>query len=111
MFVGTEFRRTSEPVIALAFCEGRRNLALPPELRIVALDEQVEFVKAFVISHFTENNGSLPLWGDIKKYVFYYAKAEYIVFSPSGETLDEKAVISAKATVTVGNKNLAALLS
>jgi len=111
IFVDTGFRRKNEPVIALAFSEGRRNIVLPIELRMFALDEQLEFVKAFVTSHFTENNGTLILWGDIKRYVFYYAKDEYVVLSPAGEILNEKAVISDKATVTVANKNLGNLFS
>jgi len=99
IFVDTGFKRTSEPIFALAMMEAKRHIKIDKELLIDKdLNEQIEKVSQIVRNHYTENRGRLKLWGEIKRYLFFYDEGKNIVFNPQGEVVDEEYALS-KATL------------
>lgn len=111
VFVYTAFKRSSQPIIALAFMEGHRRLYLPIEYKLASLEEQVKYVKTLILEHYKNADGHLKLWGDIKNYVFNFSKNEYLVFNSNGELIDSKVVAQNRANLTLGNKDITKLLN
>ena len=75
IFVDTGFKRVSQPVFVLAFSEGFRHISIAGQ--DVLEDEEAELERIINIAnqHYDENNGVLPVWGRILRYV-YVAGAE-----------------------------------
>jgi hypothetical protein len=86
MWIDTGFKRTHEPIFVLAFIEHFRRMPIP-ETAGLPLDEQIERVKNWIVSHYQENDGKLFIWGNIKKYWFHYGEDQVIAFSPDGTVL------------------------
>ncbi len=112
VFVDTGFVRTSQPIFALACCEGERYIQLDYEIRIKPINEQVEDVRNLVRSHYIENKGHLGIWGDIKRYQFVYADGFQLEISPDGDVLGESTPLPIeKASLTVGGKDITSIAS
>ena len=111
VFIYTEFKRTSQPIFALAFMEGHRHLSLPNEYKLENLDTQIKFVKKLVVEHYKNESGILPVWGEIKNYIFNVAEDSQLIFSPNGEVVDNKTCSQNVATIKLGNKDITKLLS
>jgi hypothetical protein len=98
IFVNTNFKRTTEPIFALAFLESKRRLKVPTK--------DLEVVSKIVRQHYIENNGVLNIWGKIKNYVFHSANKTYI-FDTDGNLVESDDDISeSKATLTLKGKRL-----
>jgi len=111
VFINTGFKRTTQPIFALAFLEGLRHLYLPNELKLESLDSQIEFVKKLIIEHYKIENGILPVWGEIKNYIFNVTEDSPLIFNPNGELVDNKTCSQNVATIKLGNKDITKLLS
>ena len=107
VFVYTDFKRDSQPIIALAFMEQSRHLSLPVMNKLKSIDEQVEYVQKLVINHYETIKGHLDLWGEIKHYVFNLSQDEYIVINTDGTLSDALNITQNRATVSLGNKHIA----
>ena len=86
IWIDTGFKRVNQPIFALAAMEQFRRIPLP-EIAGLPLDEQIEKVKKGILRHYQENDGSLMIWGEIKKYWFHYGENQVIAFSPDGTIL------------------------
>ncbi len=91
IYVDTDFRRKNEPIFVLAFLEGQRRIFLDKEwLAFTPLNEQIETVREIIKKHYKEHDGKLPVWGAIKRYVYFYDKSKKpIVFDPKGNIVSE----------------------
>lgn len=89
LFVDTGFRRTSQPVFALAICEQWRNLPLPVRIRRLSLPDQLAIIRTHIHEHMASCGGTLRMWGDVQRYLYYYADNAALAFSPQGELIGE----------------------
>jgi hypothetical protein len=98
IFVNTNFKRTTEPVFALAFLESKRRLKIPTK--------DLEVISKIVKEHYIENNGALNIWGKIENYIFHSIDKTYL-FDIDGNLVDSDDNISeSKATLTLRGKRL-----
>lgn len=68
-------------------------------------------VKKGIVRHYQENDGSLMIWGKIKKYWFHYDENKVIAFSPDGTIIEgENDAPVQKAILTIRGKELTAVL-
>lgn len=91
IYIDTDFSRKNEPIFVLAFLEGQRRIFLDKEwLAFTPLNEQIEAVREIVKKHYKEHDGKLPVWGEIKRYVYFYDRGKKpIVFDPEGNIISE----------------------
>ena len=89
LWVDTHFRRSTQPLFALAACESQRYLPLDWRLPQRPEAEQLSTVRALIEKHWQATEGDLGIWGQIQAYWYYYAKEQYWLFSPQGEWLEE----------------------
>ena len=87
LFIETNFKRTGQPVCVLAACEPLRYLSVDSDVQKLPLNEQLEHIQALLRSHYAQQ-ASLPIWGEISHYVYFYDEQTVVVFSPSGEVID-----------------------
>lgn len=107
VFIDTGFKRTTQPIIALAVCEGQRHMYLDYDVRVKPLYEQIEYVQSLVKQHYIDKHGNLGIWGDIQRYIFFYASGSKLSISPDGVILEELDKINiSKASLTVGNSDI-----
>jgi hypothetical protein len=100
LFVETGFRRTSEPVLALAAMEGRRRIRLPESVLSMSRKGTIRIASRRARRHFSDNAGRLPLWGAIQEYKLIMEDAEQVVLDTSGELVRvEPLQLSSEAAV------------
>jgi len=110
VFVDTEFKRKSQPVCVLAFCEGMRYIELDYEIRVKPMHEQVKYVQSLVAQHYKDTKGKISIWGDVRRYVFFYAEGCKLAISLDGVIINEPEEVSiGKATLTVGGADITKL--
>lgn len=112
VFVDTGFKRTTQPIFALAGLSWQRYIRLEYEVRVQPLSEQVVYVQRLIKSHYEKQNGQLGIWGDIKKYLFVYAEGEQLEISPDGIILGESDTSPIdEPSLTVGNTEITFVIS
>src|SRR5690606_4282345 len=89
IFVDTDFRRTSQPLFALAACESMRRLKLGDGFWRLPLVEQLASVRQCIREHGVASGGKVGPWGSVQRYLFYFAEGDAIVFSPQAEIIGE----------------------
>lgn len=89
IFVDTAFRRTSQPLFALAACEAMRRLKLGDGFWRLPLVEQLASVKQRIREHVVTSGGKVGPWGLVQRYLFYYTENQALVFSPEAEIIGE----------------------
>jgi len=107
VFVDTEFKRKSQPVFVLAACDGMRYIELDYEIRIKPMHEQVKYVQSLVAQHYKETKGGIGIWGNVKRYVFFYAEGCKLAISLDGVIINEPGEVNiGRATLTVGRADI-----
>ena len=91
IFIDTGFKRKNEPIFALAFMEGKRRIRFEKEWLVkTPFEEQLKKISELVKKHYKEHNGKLPLWGTIKRYVYYFDNDKTpVIFNSQGEIVSE----------------------
>lgn len=89
VFVDTDFKRKSEPIVMLSCYEHHRSFLLPKEKRLLPVADQVAYVQTCVKKHYVENDGELPMWGKIQRYVFFYDENQSISLNGEGLVLED----------------------
>ncbi len=91
IFVNTNFKRNSEPIIALALCERFRRISLykNEELLFKSKDEILKTVSDIIHNHYINNKHGLLLWGKIENYVLYLF-GEFYTFDTDGNLINDK---------------------
>ncbi|HTN35130.1 MAG TPA: hypothetical protein VL091_14070 [Marinobacter sp.] len=102
LWVDTGFKRTSQPLFALAFCEHQRYLHFPKGFWRLSLDKQLGHAQWMVREHVYETGAELGIWGDIKQYWFYYKKDTAYLLARNGEVIGKRdGPVSSKAKVNL----------
>ena len=111
LFVDTGFKRTTQPIFALAFMEGRRRIDLSKDLLILPMDKQVEQVGRLIRQHYQKSEGKLDLWGAIQGYKYFYDTDQFISFDTCGVVVDTgEAKAPPSATLTIGGADVTTVL-
>jgi hypothetical protein len=85
IFVNTNFKRKSEPIFALAFCEVKRNIGLDKISLIYKTDEEIfHIISEIIKEHYIDSDGNIGIWGDIVNYVYHHSDGEAYVFDTEG---------------------------
>ena len=87
IYIDTNFQRKSEPIFALAVMESTRYISIDPGIQNLPLNELLDRVQQLIKSHYQVQT-SLPMWGEIKQYAFFYDEHTVIVLSPKGQVID-----------------------
>lgn len=73
IFVDTGFRRTTQPIFALAACEHQREIGLSDDemaqYERASVPERIRILCERVRRHYIEHSGFLGIWGFIQHYV------------------------------------------
>ncbi|WP_143557318.1 hypothetical protein [Solemya velum gill symbiont] len=106
LFVDTDFRRTTQPVWQLAMMERYRRIPLSVADRRLPLYQQPEVACKLARDHYSRCEGVLPVWGEIKQYLFYYAGDQAVVIGVHGNlTGIVYGAVPSRATVCIGGKD------
>jgi hypothetical protein len=75
------------------------------------IHEQVVHIQSLVKQHYDDNSGSLKLWRNIQRYVFFYAEGCPLALTPDGLFLEDNPMVNvSQATDNVNNTDVAKLL-
>jgi len=86
IFIETNFKRTSQPVFALAVLQGNRFLAVEEVAGALSLNDQLKQVQEQIKAHYLREP-IIDMWGEVKQYVYYYEEDLALVFSTNGQLL------------------------
>lgn len=101
IFVNTNFRRKTEPIHVLAFCESQRNLAINKSSLVFKNDmEQFKIISDMVKKHYITSEGTIGIWGKIKNYVYHHNDNKSYIFDIDGNLLEGLEVQENKAILT-----------
>lgn len=89
IFIDTDFKRGSHPIHILAALEPTRHINLDERFIDLSLNDQLEEVQSLIRKHFS-SNPHLLIWGDVKRYVFFYDEQTVLVISSQGELIGAK---------------------
>ncbi len=108
IFVYTGFRRKNEPIFALAFGERIRRIPLEKEWALGKSPEEIfSDVSRVVRDHYREHEGTLPLWGTIRSYVYHHTDGSRYIFDPDGTLReDEPLPEENRAELRIGGKEI-----
>lgn len=107
IFINTNFKRKNEPIFALAIMESRRRIQLDKKMYLEKNEDELNtYISNVVKLHYKWENGKLPLWGDIKAYIYYDIKGNRTVYSPLGNIIETEAIQETRACVTLKNRHL-----
>lgn len=113
--VDTDFKRTTQPIFALAACEHQRSLTFTKsELQhyfSVSVAERVHLVSEKVKQHYEHCQGHLGIWGSIQRYVYHHDDSHALVLLPDGTVREEiiNPDIRSCASMTLKGKPLSGL--
>lgn len=107
IFVDTNFKRKGEPIFALAALENRRRIILDKELYLSKTQEELsDYISNAVKLHYIWSNGKLPLWGNIRAYLYYDEQGNRTVYNTLGDVIKDEDIWETRASVTLKNKML-----
>ena len=100
IFVNTNFKRKSEPIFALAFCEGQRNIGLDKNDLIFRGDDEIfAIISNIVKQHYIDSSGSIGIWGTVINYVYHHSDGESYIFDKDGNQLKDIDIIENRAVL------------
>lgn len=89
IYAETDFKRNGETVFMLAAFQSLRYIHLDPEIQLLPVNEQLPFVQTLIKKHYADCNGTLKIWGIIKRYSFHCEADRKITINPNGTILEE----------------------
>ncbi|PPK50052.1 hypothetical protein [Marinobacter persicus] len=102
IWVDTHFKRTTQPLFALAACESFRYVSFPKGFWQLSLEQQLAKAQTLVREHMAETDGTLKMWGDIQEYWFFYEPRKAYRLAPDGAVLGKhNGPVSNSASVTI----------
>jgi len=107
IFVDTNFKRKNQPIFVLAFSEGVRRFALPKKLKSMRLDEQCEYLRAFISKYLVdltnEHQGELAIWGKPVSFHCHVTEDHVLKFDLDGNLIENiaKNVDHGMATISL----------
>ncbi|MDP2126629.1 MAG: hypothetical protein Q8K97_04560 [Pseudohongiella sp.] len=115
--VDTGFKRTTQPIFALAACEHHRYVLFSPQeldhYYALPVAERVRLVSEKVRQHYQQCQGFLGIWGYIQRYIYQYEDALSLVLLPDGTIIEETSQTGDNIGVSLQHKGkpLNALIS
>ena len=107
IFIYTGFKRQNQPIVALAAMESKRRIPLDKKMYLSKTKEELDlYIRRAVKLHYKWRKGELPLWGEIRAYIYYDTEGNRTVYSPLGEVIEEEEIRESRATVKIGHKTL-----
>jgi len=112
IWVDTGFKRTTQPIFALAFCEPQRTIRLNEQdlalYRKMNMPQRVQLISRTVKAHHQMHQDRLGIWGVIQRYVYHYEQSRALILLPNGEVLEdaERGPAVAQATVRQRGKSV-----
>lgn len=109
IFVDTQFKRTTQPIFALAACEHQRHIRLDDATLRAYLKEdenhRVALIGQVVREHYVQHGSQLGIWGTISHYVLTLGPDKVVVLHPDGSVAkDVAAPAPAQAKLLYKNK-------
>ena len=87
--------------------ERKRRITLDKKMYLEKSEEEINaYVSNAVKLHYKWKNGTLPLWREIRAYLYYDAEGKRTVYSVLGEVLDDDEIQEIRASVSLKNKHL-----
>lgn len=107
VFIDTGFKREGQPVWMLSMFEPRRYIQLEYEVQSLPVHKQITHVRSLVKQHYIDCNGTLELWGDIQRYIFFYAEGCKLALNIDGVVLEDNPKVNiAKASLSINHTDL-----
>lgn len=111
IFIDTGFKRDSQPIFMLGVCESMRHIQLGCDVQLLPIHDQIVYAQSLVKRHYADCNGTIKLWGNIKRYVFYYAEGATLALNGDGVILEDNPTVNVShATLSVNNNDVTSLL-
>jgi len=102
IFVNTNFKRTSQPIFALALLESRRRIKIDAkELTFKSLDEILVIVSSIVKSHYKETQGDIGIWGKAVNYVYHHYDNKTYLFNHNGNEIENIVINESRAVLSL----------
>ena len=100
IFVNTNFKRKSEPIFALAFCESQRNIAIDKNVLIFKSEHEIfRIISDTIQQHYNQSNGKIGIWGNIVNYVYHHSDGETYIFDTSGHQIESYEVVESRVSL------------
>lgn len=112
LWVDTGFKRTTQPLFALAACEHQRTITFDAielnHYRQLTMSQRVRWIASWVREHYQHHEGQLGIWGVIQRYVYCYEPGAALAIRPDGSVEKEMQPPSAPgARLSVRGKAIA----
>ena len=108
LFINTDFKRTTQPIFILAFCESQRRIRLNLENLLFKSDDEIlQIVSQFVKDDFYTSEAKAGIWGSIVSYTWNHRDEETYSFHTDGsyEKIDIKPE-QVKATLSIKGRTI-----
>lgn len=108
IFINTNFKRTSEPIFALAFSEAKRRISLYKDEKYLfkPVDEILNLISNEIIKHYIFNDGKIGIWRKIENYQLHLFGDIY-TFDTKGKLLSSKENLDTnRASLKLKNKSI-----
>jgi len=87
--------------------ECKRRIQLEKKIYLSKTKEEIDtYIRHTLKLHYKWHKGELPLWGEIRAYIYYDTEGNRTVYSPLGEVIEEEEIRETRATVKIGHKTL-----
>ena len=107
IFVDTGFKRTTQPIFALAFMESHRRIPVSPEINQMVIEQRNPKIQSIIQQHYQDTAGELDLWGEILCYKYFITDSDALVFDVDGTVLSGiEGYAPTPATLTLNGKDL-----
>jgi len=107
IFVNTNFKRKSESIFALAFCEFLRNISLnKSNLIFKSNDETLTIVSNIIKKHYRDTKGRIGIWGNIEDYIYYHKDNQIYTFDKTGNQIENNKFAMSRATLKLKKKDI-----
>lgn len=110
IFIDTNFKRQGQPILVLAFLEGRRHIHISKYDVLRNKAAELQRIQHIVMQHYRENNGHLELWGKIHRYLYVYAVKQRLAILPNGEITNDNDCQLQKASLTLKGRDICPVL-
>ncbi len=107
IFVYTNFKRKTEPIFALAFCEGQRKVSFDKNELLFKSDKEIlDIISLNIKKHYKVSDGSIGIWGKIISYTWHHKDSKTYTFYPDGSFEQSCDYVEPRATLSINKKDL-----
>jgi len=88
IYIDTDFKRRGEPIFVLACFENIRHINIDKYIYLEYSEDQLEnHIRDLISNNYREKNGTLPTWGDIKRYIYYDNHSDKSYYDTDGKKI------------------------